>query len=328
LKSKIKKINNVKNSFFHGVMFHHVHDGKKYLKSYGSISKNKFEKIIKYIGKENILTPDEFVQGYYLKSLKKNNVCLTFDDGLKCHKDIVLKILEKHNLKGLFFVYTSIFDKNPNFFGCFSEFTSKYYKNIDLFYKDFFSTLHNYFLKINISSFLNKNKKKILKIKKIYSFYSIQDIKFRLIRDYFLNPIQYEKLIIKMYKKKKFKYKKFMKKIYLSKKDIKNMSKKGHSFGLHSHDHSTTLDNKTMKYQLNDFKKNYSILKKITKIDPIFSSYPLGRYNRNSINVQKKLNIKMSFRANNKKNNLILSKKINGSKFEISRLDCNKIKIN
>ena len=34
------------------------------------------------------------------KKLKKNNVCLTFDDSLKCQYDIALSVLEDLNIKG------------------------------------------------------------------------------------------------------------------------------------------------------------------------------------------------------------------------------------
>ena len=37
------------NMFFHGIMFHHFHDGKFHKKSQGSISKDDFYKIIKFI---------------------------------------------------------------------------------------------------------------------------------------------------------------------------------------------------------------------------------------------------------------------------------------
>ena len=50
----------MKNKFYHGIMFHHFHDNKKHKKSEGSISKDNFYKIIKYIGKKNILNASEF----------------------------------------------------------------------------------------------------------------------------------------------------------------------------------------------------------------------------------------------------------------------------
>ena len=43
---------NKSNNFFHGIMFHHFHDNKDHLRGQGSISKDEFVKIIKFIGKK------------------------------------------------------------------------------------------------------------------------------------------------------------------------------------------------------------------------------------------------------------------------------------
>ena len=49
-------------------MFHNFHDRKKHKKIQGSLSSRQLEKIIKFIGRENILSPDDF-----FKYLSKDN---------------------------------------------------------------------------------------------------------------------------------------------------------------------------------------------------------------------------------------------------------------
>ena len=44
-----------KNKFFHGITFHHFHDHKKHKKSQGSITRDDFYKIIKFVGRRNII---------------------------------------------------------------------------------------------------------------------------------------------------------------------------------------------------------------------------------------------------------------------------------
>ena len=51
---------NSKNNFYHGIMFHHFHDNKLHKKGQGSINKDDFYKIIKFIGRKNILDALEF----------------------------------------------------------------------------------------------------------------------------------------------------------------------------------------------------------------------------------------------------------------------------
>ena len=48
------------NNFYHGIMFHHFHDDKIHKRGQGSIDQDTFYKLIKFIGRENILNADEF----------------------------------------------------------------------------------------------------------------------------------------------------------------------------------------------------------------------------------------------------------------------------
>ena len=59
---------NDSNKFFHGIMFHHFHDDLKYVSGQGSITKNELIKIINFLGRKNILNPNESFN--FLKSNK------------------------------------------------------------------------------------------------------------------------------------------------------------------------------------------------------------------------------------------------------------------
>ena len=43
-----------------------------------------------------------------------NEICLTFDDGLKSQYDVALPILNDFNIKAFFFISTSVYTSNPN----------------------------------------------------------------------------------------------------------------------------------------------------------------------------------------------------------------------
>jgi peptidoglycan/xylan/chitin deacetylase (PgdA/CDA1 family) len=74
--------------------------GKKYLSKVPTVEIEVFEKQLKYLkSKYNIVSTDEFVS-----SKCRDNILLTFDDGLKCHYDIVAPILTDLNLPAIFFV--------------------------------------------------------------------------------------------------------------------------------------------------------------------------------------------------------------------------------
>ena len=56
------------NNFPHGIMFHNFHDNKKYKKGDGSLSEKDLTKLIKFIGRKNILNAKDFINNY------KNNL--------------------------------------------------------------------------------------------------------------------------------------------------------------------------------------------------------------------------------------------------------------
>jgi len=96
-----------------GLMFHHFHDKLEFKRSEGSISKNKFKKIILNF-KKNILAPQEFKDVISSKNSKiKKAVCITFDDSIKSQVGVALEILDDLKLKGFFFLkYISIWKKS------------------------------------------------------------------------------------------------------------------------------------------------------------------------------------------------------------------------
>ena len=60
-----------KNNFFHGIMFHHFHDGGIHKKGQGSIDKDEFYKLLKFIGRNNILDADIFFENSAIFNLRR-----------------------------------------------------------------------------------------------------------------------------------------------------------------------------------------------------------------------------------------------------------------
>ena len=298
-------------------MFHQFHDTKFYKASDGSISANDLYDLIKFIGRKNIINADSFVQKKLENKLKNNELCFTFDDGLKCQLKIALPVLEDLRIKSFFFVNTSIFEGKPDFLELTRFFRVNYFKNKKQFYDLFFELINGDYL-----SFLKKNSKIIEKKKTIYPFYSTRDLEFRLIRDRFFNQDQFKKIIFKMFKIKNFISSKTIKKLFFSKLDLKNLDSKGHLIGLHSHSHVSNFGKLPIESQKNEYKKNRKVLSDILNkpCEEIISmSHPLGSYNKQSLEVLKKINIQIGFRDNMCINRGM--KKINNSNLELARQD-------
>ena len=310
---------NKNNNFFHGIMFHHFHDDGIHTKGQGSIDKDDFYKMINFIGRNNILDADIFFEKFKNNKLKDNEVCLTFDDALKCQIDIALPVLEEFKIKSFFYVYTSIFDGKPDNLEVFRYFRMNYFKTINEFYREFYKILDK-----DVNTFFKKNNDQIKKMKIKFSVYSIEDIKFRLVRDNFLTKDQYEKQMFLMLKEKKLNYKDFYKKIFFQKNDLHKLDNLGHLIGLHSHNHPTLLEKLSYDEQKNEYEKCLSSISNIldkpkNKIKSM--SHPCGSYNNHTLEILKELGIELGFKQIMTIEREKGMKKVNNSFLEIARQD-------
>ena len=272
------------NPFYHGIMFHHFHNGKQFKKNYSSISKKSFLKIINYLGKKNINNANDFLEKLNQKKINQNDLCLTFDDALKSQIKIVLPILDI-NIRAFFFIYTEIYEKkNTNLMELTRDFIQTKFLNFDEFFDFFLENLKKYKNPNKINYFFKKNNLKIKKMKITYNFYSLKEIKYRLIRDNFFKIKSFNSFMLQLFKKRNYQVDKRYKEIFMSKTDRINLVKKGHVIGLHSHTHPHNMSGLKFKNQKNEYQKNYLYLKKISKAKSIISmSHPTGSYNKNLI---------------------------------------------
>ena len=310
---------NKNNNFFHGIMFHHFHDDGIHTKGQGSIDKDDFYKMINFIGRNNILDADIFFEKFKNNKLKEKEVCLTFDDAIKCQIDVALPILEELKIKSFFFVYTSIFEGKQDNLEIFRYFRMNYFNNVDEFYNSFYQVLDK-----DLKTFFedNNDKNKATKIK--FPHYSIEDIKFRLVRDIFLTKSQYEETMLLMIKEKQFNYKDFFKKLFFQKDDLKTLDSLGHLVGLHSHNHPTLLEKLNYDEQKDEYEKCLSSISNILdkpKNEIKYMSHPCGSYNKDTFEILKELGIELGFKQIMTIEPEKGMKKINNSFLEIARQD-------
>ena len=308
---------NKTNNFFHGVIFHHFHDNLIHPKGQGTISQNEFVDIINFIGRKNIIDANIFFEKFKNKELKKNEVCLTFDDAVKSQIDIALPVLEQMKIKGFFFIYSSIFEGKPDNLELFRCFRLNFFEDVNEFYEHFYKHLD-----LNLEKFFEENFQKIQKIKKNNPFYTIEDIKFRVIRDNYLDKKKYENIIFLMMKEKNFNQSEFEEKIFFNIDDLKKIDKLGHLIGLHSHSHPTLFEKLNYNEQKIEYEKCLSILSKIlnkSENDIKVMAHPCGNYNENTLKILGKLGLELGFRSTMIIDNKMKLKKINSSPFEIAR---------
>ena len=68
--------------------------------------------MINFIGRKNILDADLFFEKFKNNKLKNNDVCLTFDDAIKCQIDIAHLFWKSLKLK--LFLFILMFEGKPD----------------------------------------------------------------------------------------------------------------------------------------------------------------------------------------------------------------------
>ena len=189
-----------------------------------------------------------------------------------------------------------------------------FYDNINEFYENFYKHVDK-----DLKKYFALNHKEIKNRKIAHPFYSIDDIKFRLVRNNLLTKDQYENIMFKMFDEKKFYHKKLYQELFFHKKDLKTIDRLGHVVGMHSHNHPTSLKMLSYKDQKNEYEKCLSSISKILnkpKNQVKCMSHPCGSYNNDTLEILNQLGIELGF-----KNIISLNKEKSRQKFnlEISR---------
>jgi peptidoglycan/xylan/chitin deacetylase (PgdA/CDA1 family) len=277
-------------------MFHHFHD-KFHLPAQGSLSSSDFDLMISWLrDRYDILDAQEYQSRFISQTLKNTDICLSFDDALKCQYDIALPLLRKNNISAFFFVYSSAFSDAPDFLEIFRYFRTTQFDNIDEFYKYFFDFL----IKNDKDRYLNhQNKYSSLNYLSNFSLYTENDKWFRYIRDQYLGNKNYTNIMLELISDKGLDINDAKKNLWMKEDELLKIHENGHIVGLHSYSHPTEISKLTADQQLKEYKQNFTHLSKVLKTSEITSmSHPCGDYNLDTLSLLKEMGIQIGFRSN------------------------------
>lgn len=288
-----------------GVMFHHFHD-HLHIKGQGSISQMEFDEMLYYLkGKYNLLSSEDWYKRAVSNSLEQTDICLTFDDNLKCQYDIALPILNKHKIKAFWFIYTSPLEGRLEKLEIYRYIRMKYFSDINDFYDYFFNHVsdsqYDQVVKEGLSGFDAGNY--LIK----YPFYTVEDKKFRFIRDKVLGTQAYDEIMGGIICKLSVNLSELHELLWMSEAHIKQLDNEGHTIGLHSHTHPTSMASLDRSIQEAEYQTNYTILDNILGKKPFSISYPCGSYDNNSLDIMSDIGVNIGFGSNifNEKNSLL-----------------------
>ena len=296
-------------------MFHRFKNPKDKNKPKGTLTAKNLKRIINFIGRERILSPNEWIEKLNKGNLSKKDVCLTFDDGLKSQLKVALPVLEKFNIKAFWFVHCNNLPKNFDKNEIFSILIYKRFKNYVKFTEKFLK-----YMKVDPDVFESKefinyyNEENNL----YKNIHSETEIKYKFFRDIYYPRKKFENIMESFFNTYKLNINNFHKNTWLNKKDLIKLDKKGHLIGIHSFSHPYRMESLSEKKQKVEYTKNFTYLKSLLKKNPIAMSHPLDSYNNFSLKILKKLGIVCGFRAHIK---VSKGSKINPSSLELARED-------
>ncbi|MDC0379356.1 polysaccharide deacetylase family protein [Litorivicinus sp.] len=283
-----------------GVMFHHFHDNVRHPFVQGSISASDLLEILDILRKEGfrLLSADVFFDGIKKKCLEKTDVCLSFDDALKCQADIALPVLESLNLRAFYFVNSRAVKHRYDPLEVFRNFRTTCFNEIDVFYEKFFVSaakllgkcLNDVSIEVARNGYLES-----------FGFYSVNDRIFRYFRDKLLTSSQYESVMFSMMDSEGFKLDRCMD-LWVSADDLRVIHDAGHLIGLHSDSHPNDMAALSREEQHSEYHRNLQFLNSVGVLGARCSmSHPFGRYSDESLSVLRELEVEVGFRSDTAK---------------------------
>ena len=278
-------------------MFHHFHDDF-HLPAQGSLSASDFDLMISWLSdRHDILDAQEYMSRFLSRTLKNTDICLSFDDALKCQYDIALPVLRKNNISAFFFVYSSAFSDNPDFLEIFQYFRNSKFDSVDEFYNYFFDFLiqndkDEYLSQQNQYSSLDN-------YLSAFPFYTENDKWFRYLRDQYLGNEKYTNVMLELISDKGFDINEAKKNLWMREDELLKIHENGHVVGLHSYSHPTQMSKLPADQQLTEYQQNFTHLSEVLKTSEIISmSHPCGDYNLETLSILEGMGIQIGFRSN------------------------------
>ncbi len=280
--------------FPHGLLFHHFHN-EMHIKGQGAISSDEFAGIIRWAGRERILDAAEWLSRALSGKLEQDDLCITFDDGLKCQFDVALPVLERFGIKAFWFIYSSPFEGEADHLELYRHFRTACFKTINDFYEEFFQQVESVGFGARIAT---TTEAADLDLYLPHApFYTREDRRFRFVRDQVLGGEDYGNLMAALMERYGFDVQGARKSLWLGKPDIRELHGKGHLIGLHSHSHPTDLASLPRERQSLEYETNKSLLENVTESEIQVMSHPCNSYDSHTLSLLGDLDIQLGFRA-------------------------------
>lgn len=273
-------------------MFHRFHASGERPTGQGSLTETQFEAVIRSVGLDRILPPEEWLVRLQRGALKPEHVCITFDDGLASQYRVALPVLVRLGLRAFWFVYSSIFhgrlDRNEiyNFFSC------RYFASFDDYVQAVVSRcsdgVRGRLAGPGFDAFVAD--------KAMFPFYTAADLRYRYLRDRLLSRREFERIVDGLLRDSSTTVEEIGRASWLTEEQVGELHHDGHCIGLHSFDHPYEMVRLTVEEQRQQYIDNYRDLSRIAgSVNSM--SHPLNSYDHRTLAILKEMGIVCGFRS-------------------------------
>ncbi len=277
-----------------GLMFHRFRPSGGENGEQGAHSPEELERILRFVGVENILAPAEWLERVKKNRLQPSDRCITFDDGLRSQAEHALPVLEAHGLKAFWFVYSSVHEGKPVKSEIYSA-AAGILGGMGALIERFLASCP---AKISSALRTPAYAEYAARMRQAAPFYSDDDLKFRFLRNDPAHRVEFESAMDGLLARSGISTAEIAGKLWLNGEDLGQLAGEGHVIGLHSYDHPYAMADLGREEQRDQYERNRAHLSRVTgkKIESV--SYPLNSYNRDSIEVLREMGVYCGFRAN------------------------------
>ena len=297
-------------------MFHHLH-GQGHPVAPGSISRSGFEGIIRFLDPHRILDPLEWLEKVDGNGLADGDLCLTFDDALLCQVEVALPVLEQHGLRAFWFVYSCVFEGEPAKFEVYRIFRCNYFSDVEDFYRLFFDRAFASGFEERARTVFRGTD--ISRRMRSFPFYSMNDVKFRLMRDQVLTRQEYELLMDEMMRERGLSLEDLSTGLWMTNEHLRHLSDRGHVIGLHSYSHPMVFAELCRAEQAREYERNYQHVSNVCGRKPVAMAHPANSYGEATLEILRDLGIRCGFRADMFPR--VEAGPLNASRLELARQD-------
>lgn len=279
----------------HGIMFHYFHDDR-HPAGQGSLSADGLAELIRFLGPERILPARAWLERAGSGTLERHEICLTFDDSLRCQYDVALPVLRGFGLTGFWFVPTAMLRGGLVRLGLYRRFRVTCFEDTNDFYEAFFRALatsrhaglaERALERFDPSAYLAD-----------FRFYSEADRRFRYVRDEVLGPQRYAGVMDALIGSMGIRLEELADGLWMEPDHLRRLHADGHVLGLHTHTHPTRIADLDRQLQLREYRDNYTCLMSLLGERPTTVAHPCNSYGRDTLDILRRLGIRVGFRSN------------------------------